>query len=453
MSNGDGFFKRGKVWWFRTDPLTGKQASSGKRDITSARLEYTERARRKSNPEYESAQTEDASLNGWAVKFVDHKRALKTADTADFYEAKLGHIVRIFGAATPISNALRPSQFDRYVVQRKAEGARATTIMKEIRAAQTLARFAARAGAYHGRPELFRPTELSDDYEPGERFLTPEELVRLLPELPAKRAADVCLRIAIGSRYAEAYRVRPEDVDTTAWLVHVRGSKTKRARATIPIAEPFRALLLAALPYLPLEPWHNSNMVRDLGKACERAKVTRVTANDLRRTHGSWLSQAGVDDERIGKVLRHADGRMARRVYAKLAPEQLGKLVAAQMSATIAQQLPARGESSTTENATTPGTSEDDGSRIENPRVGGSIPSRDTEETTRFQLDTDGSEVHGVAPGSAESQNVRNESATVDDAEAFAVALAEHSGATPPARPLSKTKPIGYVARKRVARG
>jgi len=484
----DGFFKRGKVWWFRTDPITGKQASSGKRDIESARLEYRERSRRASNPEYQSEAQEDSGLNHWAVKFVEHKRATKSAATASFYAKKLGHIVRIFGAATPIDNALRPSNFDRYFVQRKEEGARSTTISKEIRSAQTLARFAARAGAYHGRPELFRPSELSDDYEPGERFLTPEELVLLLPELAPKRAADVCLRIAIGSRYSEAYRVQPGDVDTERWLVHVRGSKTKKARATIPIAEPFRNLLTAALPYLPLEPWHNSNMVRDLAKACKRAGVTRVTANDLRRTHGSWLSQAGVGDEHIGKVLRHADGRMARRVYAKLPAEQLGRLIDATIvttegaedegistrglrrirglrgveelrgatnaemaratgenpgsvasrnsgrdwlteneraarachfwedppaaGATITQQLPARGESAAADSSTIPDESTEVDMRIENPRVGGSIPSRDTEETTRFPVDTTGEEVRGVSPSDAKDRSVRNENAT-----------------------------------------
>jgi hypothetical protein len=40
-----------------------------------------------------------------------------------------------------------------------------------------------------------------------------------------------------------------------------------------------------------------------------------------------------------------------------------------------------------------------------------------------------------------------------DEREAFALALLECSpGAYPPARPLTKTRPAGYVARKRVAR-
>lgn len=406
----DGFFKRGKIWWFRTDPLTGKQASSGKRDIKSAELEYRERSRRATNPDYRPETTEDNSLNGWAVKFVEHKEATKSAATAKFYAAKLGHLVRIFGADTPISNALRPTQFDAYALARKAEGARPTTIRKEIGAARTLARFAARAGGYHGRPELFMPGDLSDDYEPGERFLTPSELVSLLAELPEHRAAHVALAVAIGCRFSETFRVMPADVDTGAWLVTIRGTKTKRSRATVPVAEPFRELLRAALPYLPLRPWLNSNMKRDLAKACTKAGIAPVTSNDLRRTHGTWLAEAGVSDEHIGKVLRHADGRMARRVYGKLGPERLGAI----LSATIVQQLSPRSDATSAETPVIADESTEGDMRIENPRVGGSTPSRDTAKNQPSQEVGEFAKHQDVAPGTAKARSVRNENATAD---------------------------------------
>lgn len=46
----------------------------------------------------------------------------------------------------------------------------------------------------------------------------------------------------------------------------------------------------------------------------------------------------------------------------------------------------------------------------------------------------------------------RDDSETIQyEREAFAIALLEHPGAHPPARPLTKTRPVGYVARKRVS--
>lgn len=338
-----GFFLRGRIWWCRTDPVTGDQATTKATTRAQRDAWFAVRYRQSLDPAYEPPSKENDSLNVWAVKFVEHKALTKSAATAEFYRKKLGHFVRIFGANEPISSALRPGQMDAYARTRRDEGVRNTSIRKEIGAARTLARFAARAGAYHGRPDLLMPGDLSDDYEPGERYLTPDELVRLLAELTAERAAHVSLVVATAARFSEAFRITRQHVDTDAWLVHVPGTKTRRARsksgATIPIAEPFRPLLLAALPYLPVTRWLNSNMVRDLGRACRRAGVTRVTANDLRRTHGSWLSQGGVGDEHIGKVLRHVDARMARRVYAKLPPAQLGELLASTLGATKTQQL------------------------------------------------------------------------------------------------------------------
>jgi len=404
-----GFFKRGKYWWCRTDPITGQQVSTKAKTRAQRDAWYDTRYRQSIDPTYQPPTSKDVSLNGWAVRFVEHKRATKSEATASFYADKLGHVVRILGADTPISNALRPANFDTYAVQRRSEGVRNTTIRKEIRAAQTMARLAARAGDYHGRPELLMPSDLADDYEPGERFLSPEELPLLLPELAPHRAAWVALEVAIGSRFAETMRALPEDIDTEAWLVRVRGSKTRRSKAVIPIALPFRPLLLLALPHLPLQPW--TNMVRDLAAACRRAGIPRVTANDLRRTHGSWLVEAGVTGTVGARVLRNTE-LVFNRVYGRARPEQLLRLLDAQFSATIAQQLPAHGESSSTESLAITDDSKEEDMRIENPRVGGSIPSRDTRKTTRLPVDTTGEAVRAVSPSDAQDRSVRNENAT-----------------------------------------
>jgi integrase len=410
----DGFFLRGRIWWIRTDPITGKQVSTKAKTRAQRDAWYDTRYRQSVDPSYQPPSAKDATLNGWAVRFVEHKAATKSVATASFYGKKLGHMVRILGADTPISNALRPANFDAYVIQRKSEGVRNTTIRKEIRAAQTMARLAARAGDYHGRPELLMPSDLTDDYEPGERFLAPEELPLLLPELEPHRAAWVALEVALGSRFAETQRALKEDIDTDTWLVRVRGSKTRRSKAVIPIASPFRPLLLLAIPHLPLQPW--ANMTRDLERACARAKIPKVTSNDLRRTHGSWLVEAGVSGTVGARVLRNTE-IVFNRVYGRARPEQLLRLMDAQMSATIPQHLAARNEASSAETSTNPSDSQEVDMRIENPRVGGSIPSRDTEETLGFHVDTTGEEVQGVSPADAVSRNVRNDSATVGDDE------------------------------------
>lgn len=48
MVQRDGLFKRGKIWWVRTDPVTGKQVSTGETERKQAllwRVQWPARAR------------------------------------------------------------------------------------------------------------------------------------------------------------------------------------------------------------------------------------------------------------------------------------------------------------------------------------------------------------------------------------------------------------------------
>lgn len=342
---GDGLFKRGKTWWIRTDPVTGKQESTGQKLRELADKVYVERCRIAADPNYvpEDQESKD-SVNTWATEFVRAKRENpnRSDSTATFYDKKLGHVTRIFGEkvgfGASLDIAFTPKNWDHYVKVRRGEEARDTTILKEIGAARTLAKFAKRRGGFRGDPSLFKPEDLDDDYEPRDRFLTCEELVKLLVELSTKcegrsaaphRAAHVAMSIALGARYAEAFTVTLDDVDTDNWTVKMSGTKTAKAGDTIPIAEPFRPLLAMAIPYLPLKPWANNNQWKTLRLACERAKIPPVTSNDLRRTHASWLTEAGVPDSVVARVMRHVDERMVRRVYGRARPERLGGAITA----------------------------------------------------------------------------------------------------------------------------
>jgi integrase len=328
-----GFYKRGRTWHVRTDPVTGKARSSGCTDLDAAIRWYREQQRKAVDPAY--AAEKDPGINSWAMKLLEIKKRQRSPATVHYYTKKLGHIVRFFGAESPVSSMM-PARFDDYVAQRLEEGAKPHTISKEIKAARLVAKLAARSGAFRGDPATFQPVDFSPQYEPRERFLTPAELVRLLDVLSPKRAAHVALSVAIGPRYSEAFRVERRDIDLDSWTVFVRGTKTPKSKATIPVATPFRGLLLSALPFLPLEPW--GNMRRDLAAACKRAGIEKVTSNDLRRTHGTWLAEAGVGIDLVSKVLRHSSPQVTAAVYAKPRAELVGKAIEAQISVTQSLQ-------------------------------------------------------------------------------------------------------------------
>ena len=71
--------------------------------------------------------------------------------------------------------------------------------------------------------------------------------------------------------------------------------------------------------------WPNAR--RDIIRACERAGVTRVTWNDLRRSHAKWLRGRGVEPSLIAEVLGHTTSRMAEVVYGRPTPQQLRHLL------------------------------------------------------------------------------------------------------------------------------
>lgn len=330
---GDGWYKKkgNPVWYCRKDPITGKATCTGQETVALRDLWYTDRMRRKLDPEYKPESSETNGLNAWCNKVIERKRRLKSEATASFYEKKLGHVVRIMGTKlcgdpnAALDAALTPANWDRYVAIRMTEeGVRATTVKKEIGCAKVVAKAGKREKAFNGDVSLFRPDDLVDDYKPGSRFLTPEEMPKLLDELRTDfHRAHVAAAVAFAARYSEAFRVHPEHIDLDTWTVRIPGTKTKGSDDRIPIADPFRPYLLMALPFLPLRKWGNGTENRVLATACKRAKIERVTTNDLRRTHASWLTEAGVPDSITSRVMRHVDERMVRTIYGRSRPEKL----------------------------------------------------------------------------------------------------------------------------------
>jgi integrase len=199
------------------------------------------------------------------------------------------------------------------VAQRRVDGVSNHTISKEVDMLIAALRLAKRAGCYPADLEALRPPDLTPGYEPRKRALTIAELAALLPELPARRAAFVQVTVGLGARRSEAFALEPTHLDLDAGSALIPGRKTPESWRRVPVLSPFRTLLEAARPHLPLDPW--PNLSRDLERACERAGIERCTPNDLRRTHATMLVEAGVDRDVVRRLLGHTTTAMTDRVY------------------------------------------------------------------------------------------------------------------------------------------
>src|SRR5262249_29484205 len=129
-------------------------------------------------------------------------------------------------------------------------------------------------------------------YVPRDRFLTEAEFRTLLEALPPARRLWVLLAVYAGPRKSELEALRWEEhIDLDCGWITLPGTKTKKPRRRVPIADSLRAAL--AKEWQPTGPvvrrWLNAR--RDLSVACRRADIRPASANDLRRTFASWLKQ------------------------------------------------------------------------------------------------------------------------------------------------------------------
>jgi integrase len=240
------------------------------------------------------------------------------------YQARGGHLVRLLDLDV---NAITIEDVRDYCKQRLKEHADRETIRKELVTLRRALQVAKEHGHYLGDPRTPTP-KWSAKYVPRKRWLSHEEARQLLAALPNERhRLWVTLALYTGARYSEISGIRWSHIDLRRGTILLPGTKTQGAHRTIPLPAPLRA----ALPERPArdEPVAGEwpKVVRDLGRACERAGIPRVSPNDLRRTYASWLKQQGEDSFVVAQLLGHTSSRMVELVYGRLDHLTLAKAV------------------------------------------------------------------------------------------------------------------------------
>lgn len=331
-------YRRGKkgIFWFQ---LRNKRRSTGTADRKAAELFVANLERRIADPTYRAA---DGTTLGRALKAFYAKQAEdgRAGGTLKMYETHAAHLCEVLGEDTPIA-AIGAEELDGYVSTRRAEGAKDPTVHKELTTLRGTLKRARRHRKYPFALDEVMP-KLSGASKPGTRHLLLPAVKALLSQLPLHRQAVVCFIVATGADWASVEAARKGDINLKTGTILVRGTKTNHRWRTLPILAPFRDLVQVAATSLPFSPW--GNVRRDLAVACKRALVPRVTPRDLRRSHGSILTQAGVEPHLVGKMLGHADSRMVERVYGQMSPSALGELVAGRLGTIPVRQLSGKGK-------------------------------------------------------------------------------------------------------------
>jgi integrase len=324
-------FKRGRIWqaWVRERSGRWTRKSTNCTDRRAAETVAADFERDAADPSVRASRsaTTQRILDDYAAS---RKRIGRSEGTLHHVRKNAGNLLALLPSRA--EDITHPA-CERFVDARLAEGVRRTTIKKDLRVLKAALKLARKNGLWAGSPDDVIP-ELEDDYEPGKRVLGPWELVGLTGVLSPRRMAIVAWCVATGCEFSAIWRARAEDVAPDCSSVAIHGTKRKTRERVVPLALPGqRALVGWALRHadgraqgdLLFAPW--ANMRRDLAIAARKLDVPSFSANDLRRTFGTWLRNAGVEPQLIAPAMGHVDSRMVESVYGRLTTEALGKLL------------------------------------------------------------------------------------------------------------------------------
>lgn len=327
-------YKRGRIWWLRTDPVTGERRSTKCTGKPAALAYLTERERLAADPHY--AASHQATVGQWSKELVTVKQR-GNPETAKMYATKIGHAVRIFGAEASMAD-VNPNAVDRFVAIRQGEGAVNVTIGKELTAIVQMCKIAKRAGAYAGDISALRPVGFKLNAVKRTGTLQREHAPILFGSMPLWKAAACALATGAGCRRGESQRVRPEDIDLDAWTVHIPGTKTKNSERTIPIVLPVHRALVRFAKESGTLPVSWPRMSKDVPELCIKLNLPRVTPNDLRRSFSTWGIEDGITREDMAKLLGHGSTKMVFDVYGREDAARFGEKIARDVGTETSQR-------------------------------------------------------------------------------------------------------------------
>ncbi len=326
---------RGTIW-YGTLYIDGtrKECSTTCTDKEAARAVLANWEREAADPDRAAA---NATLNDALNRVLaDREARARNGDgaltTVAFYRRLGGHLVRVLGHDFPLTRFKSAAVASEYIHARRQEGAKDTTIDKEIMLLRAALRLAKEFGLWNGALDAVIPKSFDPGYQPKERELTRDEVLALIPQLSPDSAAAVAFILATSAEDAALRTARREDLpadgDPQA-RVHVRGTKAARRDRFVPIITDEQWMLLDFARrhaqgkdgrlFGPL-----TNFRRDLMQAADKANIPHVWPHALRKAAGQFLIDLHVPLELVSRVLGHVDTRVTELVYARVREEDLG---------------------------------------------------------------------------------------------------------------------------------
>lgn len=258
-----------------------------------------------------------------AMEYFLENRNLRER-TKKGYRESIGRLIRDFGDA--YLDEIESHQLISYI-NRSKRGR--FSLRSEMVKLKTIMSYVDRIDQWSVRiPKNFGIQDFESE-KPRDRFFTFEEIQKILnfcDELPSRRdnKERFIMYINTGCRYSELHRIRPIDVDFNKGTIFINGTKTEKAKRTVPITEDALPILKRRMKMTPpLEPLFPKKSDCSLRYMFQKAGIENACYNDLRRTYASLMIRGGVDLTVIAKLMGHTDIKMIMNVYGQLYPDAI----------------------------------------------------------------------------------------------------------------------------------
>ena len=175
------------------------------------------------------------------------------------------------------------------------------------------------------------------------RFLSLDEITRLLQACPPAFKSIVEGALATGARFGELSRITVADYLPDAKCILFPATVTKNGKSrTVPLTEQGVLLFDSLTAGRPASEtlflkangraWVRSEQNPHMRRACKVAKIApAISFHILRHTYASHLTQAGAPLQVVTAVLGHSDGRLTEKHYSHLSPSFIADSVRASL--------------------------------------------------------------------------------------------------------------------------
>lgn len=311
--------KNGK-WYILYGERLKRRLSTGTDDRKQAEIKLSQFIAGSQEPSLE-AQTVQAILEGYRD---DHGKGLRGTGALKYGMVAL---IRYLGSFQP--DHLTPTVIKRYAVDR---GAAAGTILREIGILRAALTWALAHNLIASKPQIPNPVKPPP---PRKRWLTKGEARKLIEGCtePHMRLF-ITLACMTAARTSAILEARWSQVDWKRKRLDYGEGHGNKRRAIVPInGDAYSALKaahrLSCSDYIiEFRGARIKTVKTGFAAAVRRAGLEDVTPHVLRHSGASWMVEAGVPDEEVGRMIGDS-AEMVRKVYGHFSPNYLKRGVIA----------------------------------------------------------------------------------------------------------------------------